>query len=277
MKRTRTHRSKAVFLAIFGLLLGSGADAIAQRVTGQWQFNGNFDAEVGTAATPNGTWEFTTDLIGGEIAQVARFTANSYLILPHGAAPNGGGQYVNQYSVIMDVKFPAGPWVSLTQTNTSNANDGDWFIREDGGMGISGNYTDEGNPLRFQRDTWQRIALVIDCTTPRSSGNDLNTTLYRSYINGALQNVVQSPGGWGRDGRHSLDPVILLFADNDGETLPGWVNSVQFRDYAMSPEEIRALGGPTAAGIGAVPEPGAIALLTAMSISGVVWARRRRK
>lgn len=78
------------------------------------------------------------------------------------------------------------------------------------------------------------------------------------HINGEVQNVVQ--GDWGVDGRFSLyatDDVIadwfFIFADNNGDQADfGLVSSFQFRDTAMTPDEVAALGGPTASGI---PEP----------------------
>ena len=52
-----------------------------------------------------------------------------------------------------------------------------------------------------------------------------------------------------------------IFSDNDGETALGYVNSVQFDDYAMTAAEIAFLGGPSAAGIATIPEPASGLLL----------------
>ena len=52
-------------------------------------------------------------------------------VMTHGIAPNGGGSYVNHYTLIMDIMFPAassGQWRSLFQTNPGNSNDGDLFV-----------------------------------------------------------------------------------------------------------------------------------------------------
>ena len=154
---------------------------------------------------------------------------------PHGAAANGGGAYVNDYTLIMDVIYPSIPangWAALYQTNTDNTNDADWFI--DGsdhslGIGSYGGLVADG--------VWHRLALVAD----------LEHGTLTSYINGVQ--AVQL-GGQDLDGRFALDPTVLLFTDNNGETSAGFVNSVQFRDYAMSAADVAALGGPTAAGIG---------------------------
>jgi hypothetical protein len=258
---------------VLGWAAGSAIPAHAEGVTGQWEFNGDFSAAVGTTLTSVGTWSFTTQTINGQSAQVARFlasnTLNSYLNATHGIAPNGGGAKVNQYTILMDVKFDAiNAFISLIQTDSipsgSQASDGDWFIRVDGGMGISGDYTDSGDSLRFLANTWQRIALVIDTTTPTNS----TTTLYRSYINGALQNVVQSPSGWGKDARFSLNSNVFLFADNDFEVESGYINSLQIRDYPMSAAEVALLGGPSVQGIDDRKVAGVITLQACTSMAG---------
>jgi len=257
---------------LLGLTLGLIAVANpshAQNVTGNWLFDGNFSANIGTASNAVGTWSFDTSTIGGATAQVARFdasTVNSYLDVAHGVAANGGGTKANQYSIIMDISLDAlTGFVSLYQTNsTATSTDGDWFVRGDGGMGISSNYTDDGNALRFQAPLWQRLALVIDTTTPTSAGSDVTTTTYRSYINGSLQNVVQSPGGWGVDGRYSLNNNVFLLADEDGEIQSGLINNLQVRNYAMSADEISLLGGPTAGGISTAVVPAPSSLITAL-------------
>ncbi|GBC97290.1 hypothetical protein HRbin16_03111 [bacterium HR16] len=256
---------KSVATAL-SLLLFVAVSVNAQSVVGHWDFNGNLNGTIGAPLVGVGNFFFETAVIGGQVAQVVRLGDdewdgddtwttghNTYFIVPNPIGANGGGSYTNRYTIIMDVMFPVTPgYVSLYQTNPNNTNDGDWFIFHDvpgdertNGLGISGNYSDPGNPLRFQDGVWQRIALVIDTTTP--SGGD--SCVYRCYINGQLQNIVQSPSGWGVDGRFSLESTFLLFADNDGETQEGFINCLQLRDYPMSDAEIAALGGPSAAGI----------------------------
>lgn len=143
--------------------------------------------------------------IGGEIAQVASVGEGTYLVVPHGQPANGGGTYVNQYTLIMDISFPAvDQWISLYQTNSTlpvSGNDGDWFVNPSNGIGIGGNY---GGTIVL--DTWHRLALVVD----------LVAGTYTSYIDGV---EVQQNTGLGLDGRFSLytvsddTPYFVLFAD----------------------------------------------------------------
>jgi hypothetical protein len=240
------------------LLLGQGpvrADVV------QWDFDGDLESSTGQeamaegfagpAAGPELTFEVLP--IGGVDADVLRFGRGTYLHGKPGLPPNGGGQYVNKYTVIMDVMFPdrspSGGWASLWQTNEANANDGDWFVNPEGGLGISGVYGDGGSPI--QDGVWYRVALVVDL----SAGAGTLT----SFKDGVQ---VQQLTGQGLDGRFSLYSVndgaidgFWLFADENGDNAEGYINSVQFRDVAMSPADIAALGGPSAAGIPLPTDP----------------------
>jgi hypothetical protein len=83
--------------------------------------------------------------------------------VPHSAAPNGGGAGINQYTIIMDVLFPAassGKRRGLIQTDlTGNA---EFFIDELNRIGADGS-TFAGT---LQPDTWYRLAIAVDLTVP---------------------------------------------------------------------------------------------------------------
>ncbi|MGQ9589056.1 MAG: PKD domain-containing protein [Planctomycetota bacterium] len=227
-------RSLCIGIVAGALVLAGGAPGIAG--VDQWEFDGDLSAYSGSGTLTvegTGTVEFTTETIGGRTAEVARVPSGTYLRAAHGFSPNGGGSYVNQYTLVMDVMFPdtSAGYASLLQTNPSNSNDGDWFVKHEAGVGISGNY---GGVV--EDGVWHRLALVVD----------LVAGTFTAYVNGvqAMQNT-----GLSLDGRWSLDPESLLFADEDGETAEVYVNSVQFRDAALPASAIAALGGPTAGGI----------------------------
>ena len=177
---------------------------------------------------------------------MAAFTRGTFFRMTHGLAANGGGSYVNQYTLIMDGMFPSRPtgWAALWQTNPNNANDGDWFINPSGGLGISGIY---GGSITD--GTWNRIALVVDGVAGT----------FTSYLNGT---AVQQISGVTSDGRWSLDPAALLFADENEENNGGYVNSVQLRGNALGAADIAALGGPQAAGIPLPQSPSGLQLVS---------------
>ena len=207
----------------------------------QWDFNGDLTSStdgsnlVATAAAPAATpgVSFTTSIIGGQTAQVASFTRGTCFRMTHGLGVNGGGAFLNRYTLLMDVMFPSRPtgWAALWQTSVNNSNDGEWFINPTGGIGISGNY---GGSV--PDGIWHRLALVVDS----AAGT------FTSFVDGSQ---VQQNSGVTLDGRFAADAVALLFADENQENAAGFVNSVQLRPEALTPLDIATLGGPGAAGI----------------------------
>jgi hypothetical protein len=222
----------------------------------QWDFNGDLESTTGQNAAIEGAgppaafpeYTFDTAQIGGKSADVVHFTRGTFFHLMPGLPPNGGGAYVNQYTILMDVMFPdrspSGGWASLYQTNEANSNDGDWFISDTGALGISGNYgglVPEGE--------WHRLGLVVD----------LAVGTFTSYIDGVQ---VQQLTGQALDDRFALyskndggNDGFSIFADESGDSAEGFVNSVQFRDVALPASAMAALGGPTAEGLPIPPDP----------------------
>jgi len=131
----------------------------------QWDFNGSLASSSGgsnlvaLATAPAGVpaVAFTTATIGGQTAQVASFSRGTCFRMVHGLGVNGGGAFLNRYTLLMDVMFPSRPtgWAVLYQTSPANDNDGDWFIEPGGGIGISSNY---GGSV--PDGTWNRLALA---------------------------------------------------------------------------------------------------------------------
>jgi hypothetical protein len=246
--------------AVFGCLLSSFAflalpPALRAEVA-QWDFDGDLESSTGHAplaeffAAPGvgPDYEFESGAIGGDGAEVLRFERGTYFRVMPGMGPNGGGAYVNRYTLVMDVMFPdrspSGGWASLLQTNEANANDGDWFIGDTGGLGISGNY---GGSV--PEGEWHRLALVVD----------LVAGTFTSFIDGVQ---VQQNTGEPLDGRFSLYSVndggfdgFSIFADESGDNAEGFINSLQFRDVALAPADVAALGGPSADGIPIPSDP----------------------
>jgi hypothetical protein len=159
----------------------------------------------------------------------------------HGLPGNGGGTNVNQYTLIMDIIYPAtsdSQWRSLLQTDPNNSDDADFFVSNGNGLGINSVY--HGT---IQPDTWHRIALTVDLAGPGPN------PIVAKYIDGVKVGQQQLPAG--RDGRWSLlavpsTPYALLFADNDVDVQVGYVSSIQLRGGRLSDAEIAALGSATA-------------------------------
>lgn len=215
----------------------------------QWELDGDLSSATGgdplvpgaAAPAPEPSVSFETVSIGGADAVAARFSRGTYFILTNGLGPNGGGRFLNRYSVILDVLFedrsPSGGWAALVQTDPRNASDGDWFINPAGGLGISGQY---GGLVTDGE--WHRLGLAID----------LVAGTLTSYIDGArVGRIVDLT----LDGRFSAGDSILLFADEDRENAAGLVACVQVRDEALDDDAMALLGGPEAGGIPVTAPP----------------------
>jgi YVTN family beta-propeller protein len=225
-------------------------------ITGQWDFDhGDLRPTVGTALEYVGDTSTNTTfpvmLIQQEGARAMQFGSNSLhqgFLMHHGAKPNGGGHFVNQYTLIMDVMFPSGSsghWRALFQTDPFNheGNDAEFYI-SDSTTGPAGNGLGTENHFDGQLlpDQWYRIGFVVDLTA--SAEEQL-----KKYVNGIK--VGAQPLSGGVDGRYALGPTALLFTTGLGSnfTQPGYVNSIQFLDGALGDAEMSALGTATAQGV----------------------------
>src|SRR5262249_47214306 len=156
-------------------------------------------------------------------------------LIRHGAQPNGGGHFVNLYTLILDIMFPAGSSGhsrALFQSDPFNhpGNDAEFYVGDlssspdPNGLGAEGQFHGSLAP-----DTWYRIAFSVDLSAP--PGQQLS-----KYING-IKVGSQSLSG-GVDGRYALGPTALLFTsgvDSPIATQPGFVNSIQFVNGWMPP------------------------------------------
>jgi hypothetical protein len=123
-----------------------------------------------------------------------------YLQCNPGLHANGGGSYVNQYTIAMDYYQTQPGWDSLYQTAWDGRDDdGDLFIADDGTIGIG----DVGySTMTFNSASWNRITLSVD-----------TDSFFDVYVDGVQ---FLHGGATGLDGRFSLYPDrVNLFADND--------------------------------------------------------------
>jgi hypothetical protein len=237
------------------VVLGSTTALWAAQV-GVWQFDGNLDNSLPgkTAMSVAGGWTptYVDTTINGSAATALsfpKFDNSQALQMPNEAGATGGGAQTNAWTLVMDVNFPTiSGFTSLWQTDqVISGSDGDLFVRgNNDGIGIGGSY--HGT---IAQDTWHRVAVAI-----QPSGTSY---LLEKYIDGALVGTTTS--GTPLDGRHAVKNVLNLFADEDGETAAGFVNSVAYYSVALSANEIGALGAASGGGVPSVPEPSTALLL----------------
>ena len=233
------------------------------KVTGQWDFSDGLKATIGADLIFNDsvsesdtefgtTTSFSIPDINGEPADVMfvpEDTEVGYKLM-HGIAPNGGGLFVNRYTLIMDVMQVGGGGASAIIQASPKKNPGDaTFFWQGGNMGQGGGgYNGDG---LFTPDEWHRIGFAVDLADEK---------VITKWVDGVRQDewVPQSKDHI----RRAMEQEVILFYDVD-ERSPWYVNSIQFLDGKLSDEEMEALGGPTAEGFEA---PSA----TGFQIDGVV-------
>ena len=246
--------ASALLLALLSFsLVHSSAQATntnSTTIIGQWDFNTANLAEA-TIGSPLRFIGFTAlatnDVIGNQSVGVMSITNQSLtsaqrLLATFAPTNNGGGNNLNQYTIIMDLKWPAesaGLWRALFNANTNNNDDAELFVERDGQVGIFNDYVGTMNPTE-----WYRLVLVFDLATNQM-------VRYLNGVNPLGTNTSSLPRPEGNvDGQFSLNDAILFFSDNDAETAPVIVNVIQLRAGAMTREEVAALGGPASGNLG---------------------------
>lgn len=178
-----------------------------------------------------------------------------YLQFEHTFGGNGseGVVYLNQYSIILDVRVPqksmdSSTFVALLQTNLNNDSLADWYIKSDGSVGC----IEYSRPNMVKPDTWNRLVMTADLTQGEIC----------FYVNGSREVLLQHQGPSQQilileDDRWAVDSSFCMFRDmNQKKDAPAAdIARLQLRSYVMSPSEVACLGGYTEdAGI-PMPDP----------------------
>jgi len=180
----------------------------------------------------------------------------SYLKMFHGIAPNGGGTKVNEYTLEFDFRMPVlSGWHCFYQLSPLNNNDGDCFINTSGHIGTAATgYSDHA----ITAGEWYKFVLSVK-----------NGTQYKFYLDGQLfrDGIVQTV-----DGRFSLDSLILVFADEDGEDGELHCSELAIWDRALTAQQVYALGSFHDIDTTAPNAPGEIVVVPGVYQNLVVWS-----
>jgi len=227
-----------------GLLLVSCLQSHAADLKGLWEFNnvgsiGQGSTLPGGGSSPNLTVEGAAPTHAASLVDTNGTTLNGVMTtmggtanrlrVTHGIAANGGGSYVNEYTLLFDVFSPAGSrssWRCLYQTNGSNSNDGEYFIRDSDDRLGRATIGYSGSALNDSQ--WSRIVITVDLGS-----------FIRVYVNGSLFHTHTSQGV---DGGYSLDPQLLFFADESNENASLHVGTVAIWGGVLTAAEISAIG-----------------------------------
>lgn len=191
-------------------------------LVGYWNFDNSanlVEAQIGNNLVSQGAF---TQVAGPSAADFAiRKTVGNYFKCTHGLPTN-----VNKYSLMIDFKIQTnGLWYSFFQTSPTNVGDGDLFINTSGQVGVG---TLGYSTLSVVPNEWYRLIITVD------EGNAIKT-----YLNGTLWNA-GTPDVL--NGRFSLQSVLLLLADDNGEDNLMDVASIGLFNTPLSAVEVLAAG-----------------------------------
>lgn len=244
-----------------GLLGGASAAGVptAANQAGLWNFDNSLNNSISGRAAMSvvGGWTpaYVNETIGGSPATVLSFPAmddTQALDMPNQATPDDFGipTTTNIWSIAMDVKFPVlTSFSSIWETDALGTTDGDYFIRDDSGTGAFGSIgTTSQYAGFFEANRWTRLVVTVDGAV---SGNSYTVT---GYIDGNL--VGTATTSTAPNGKEAVKEFLHLFADEDGESAAGVINSLAFYNEVLTADAVLALGGATAAGIPVATPPG---------------------
>jgi hypothetical protein len=192
---------------LFALFSALAVFAQAPDPAGWWKFDDPADllkpeAGFGLPLELVGTHQSVDGPAAGNGA--VKIGIGSHYKMMHGIAPNGGGSFVNEFTLMFDFRVEQlNKWYTLFQTAMENNNDGDCFIDKEGNIGTgSTGYTD----YAVIPNEWYRLVISVK-----------NGTHYRYYLDGllAFDADIQDI-----DGRYGLEPLLLLIADKGNIPVP---------------------------------------------------------
>ncbi|MCC6720765.1 MAG: T9SS type A sorting domain-containing protein [Bacteroidia bacterium] len=227
------------FLSVFVLFLifhnCNSQDLIPNNwhnLTGYWKFQNTKNitkATVGNDLFLIGNHTITKGPSYDDTA--IRIGIGSYYKCKHNISPNGGGDSVNRYTMMFDFKILSlKKWHTFFQTDSTNSNDGECFIRpntgkEPGRIGTAATgYTKDS----VFPNKWYRLVISVN-----------NGNFYRYYLNGKL---ILEGDTQDIDDRFALTPKVLFFGDNDQEDDTIDVASVAIFDTCLSSKDIEKIG-----------------------------------
>ena len=212
------------------ILFTANVSAVVPERTGWWKFD---DPSNLTKAESG----FGTDLLlhGSHSAVDGPEQGNgavsigpgSYYTMDHMISPNGGGSFVNEYTLAYDFKITNNTiWHCFFQTTVNNSNDGDFFINPTGNIGVAATGY---SSYVLGTDDWYRMVISVK-----------NGSFFNCYLDGDL---FMSGNTQTIDGRFSLNNLLLIFADNDGEDGTILCSELSIWNIALNAEEAKEMGG----------------------------------
>lgn len=223
---------------------------------GVWSLDGGLAPFYPTSQTPLVSYGFTTGT--APLSRFSNESGNQFLVINSGTTPyaglkntevfsapigtggNGpsGAAFANNWTIVMDVRFPtlSNTWKAVFQDDLNNTGDADIFLNPSNQLVFLGaaNATASNALLA---NTWYRLAF----TATYDAGT--NQQILRAYVNG----VITSQSSTGNttiapEGRFSLGNEVGLFSDDSGETTVTHLGALAVWRRSLSAADISAIG-----------------------------------
>jgi hypothetical protein len=246
--KSKQTMKKAILISLVLAVAGiAGAANVPSGLTGLWRFqnSANFGAAtLGNDITFNTPYGALMSVPWTEIGIESWHTkfgdgsalqeqSWNYMIVNPDFTANGGGSYVNEYTIAIDYRGDAGLNSIFQTSRDGHGSDGDLWINGT----IFTNATIGVDAVGFSTNTfdaskWHRIVWSVD-----------NGNFFRVYVDGTLfLDGTNQPV----DGRFSLYPdQFNLFADDNWQDKWGFVDTVMTWNRALTGDEIAGMGGWT--------------------------------
>lgn len=278
-----------LLLAAASVASAALGDVSAAGLTGLWTFQGGENWQEAVIGQPLGGTIGSHSVVGPWIVigtpdapgaysgnfQVQIWSVDKYITVNPSFVANGGGSYVNEYTIAFDYQqtgdnSASQPLNALFQTSLGPiGNEAELFYKwVDAGTWQIGNDATGWSAQTFNAKNWHRVVITAD-----------NANYFRVYLDGTL--FLDAPGQ-GVDGRYSLytDTFHLFSGDwNWDNEKWGYCSTIATWNRALSGTEVADLGGwiggsATPTPLVLVPEPATLAMLT---LGGLFALRRSRK
>jgi len=157
---------------------------------------------------------------------------SSCLFLPVPFLKNGGGHYINQYSISMEIMLDSLPasTQALFQATKYSDEQGEIWIRRDGSVGFGSHFAqNKSNSLKA--NNWALVTITVDCV----SG------ILATYVDGLPMSEMKSED-LRRDGKYSAREQIALFGSRDAaEMVGGNIKWCMFETKVLSKADVKDL------------------------------------
>lgn len=171
---------------------------------GLWLFDDPtnlFKADIGQALIEVSSGDRIKPVDGPSVNDNAVFVPElSYLTCKHGIIPKSGNNYVNEYTVLLNLKLSSFKWFSIADINSTNGN-GEWFISPTGELSLNGWWNSSNANMKV--NTWHRVIYSVNLEKS-----------VKIYLDGKLTKSISASSSW-KNGDYALRPEFYLFRDDN--------------------------------------------------------------